>query len=215
MKKTISRIISVLLSAALLVSLTACKKDDGGIGVKDGEYLAGGTIPASAKVFPIVHDDISMTISDEKNYMNADDVWTLTHYVDVWATCDDTRGDGFLVDEAKEFVSTDRINTLVKETEESGRDYSVNGVQVLSMEVDNDNRVQVVYVVQFDGACPTENVEEGSYEAIEGLYFKKLNGKWYEDGIGFALMAKAGEIQYEQDDITGVLTITPPADYIS
>lgn len=215
MKKTISRIISVLLSAALLVSLTACKKDYGGIGVKDGEYLAGGTIPASAKVFPIVHDDISMTISDEKNYMNADDVWTLTHYVDVWATCDDTRGDGFLVDEAKEFVSTDRINTLVKETEESGRDYSVNGVQVLSMEVDNDNRVQVVYVVQFDGACPTENVEEGSYEAIEGLYFKKLNGKWYEDGIGFALMAKAGEIQYEQDDITGVLTITPPADYIS
>lgn len=215
MKKTISRIISVLLSAALLVSLTACKKDYGGIGVKDGEYLAGGTIPASAKVFPIVHDDISMTISDENDYMNADDVWTLTHYVDVWATCDDTRGDGFLVDEAKEFVSTDRINTLVKETEESGRDYSVNGVQVLSMEVDTDNRVQVVYVVQFDGACPAENVEEGSYEAIEGLYFKKLNGKWYEDGIGFALMAKAGEIQYEQDDITGVLTITPPADYIS
>ena len=215
MKKTVSRIISVLLSAALLVSLTACKKDGGGIGVKDGEYLAGGTIPASAKVFPIVHDDISMTISDENDYMNADDVWTLTHYVDVWATCDDTRGDGFLVDEAKEFVSTDRINTLVKETEESGRDYSVNGVQVLSMEVDNDNRVQVVYVVQFDGACPSENVEEGSYEAIEGLYFKKLNGKWYEEGIGFALMAKAGEIQYEQDDITGVLTITPPADYIS
>lgn len=215
MKPFARKITTLCICMILAVSLCGCKKNDDSMGIKSGDYLAGGTIPASAKVFPIVYDDISMTISDSEGYLNGDDVWSLTHYVDIWCSWDDTRGNGFLADEASEFVSMQRIQSLQESGEEADRDYSIDGVQILSIEVKNDKRVEVDYVVKFTGQCPSEGVEEGSYEAIEGLYFEKVNGKWYEDGIGFALMAKAGEITYEQDEITGVLTITPPADYIS
>lgn len=43
------RILAILLAAlCIATSLSGCKK--GGVTIKDDEYLAGGTIPAAAKI---------------------------------------------------------------------------------------------------------------------------------------------------------------------
>jgi len=210
------KIIIICLAATALFLFAVYKNNrNDGLNIKTGSYLAGGTIPADAKLYPVVDDGLPMAVVDKDGELTAEDIWEITNHVDVWATWDDTRGDGILLDEAKKFVSMDRIEKLTSNAEKSDRDYSVDAVQILAMEVEEDGRVQVAYIVKFTGQCPSEGVKEGTYESIEGLYFKKIKDKWYEDGIGFLLMAKSGSILYSQDDITGKYTIQPTEDYIS
>lgn len=210
------KVAALLLATAALLSLTACHKNGNeDLNVKTGSYLAGGTIPEDAKIYPILNDNLSMTVIDENGELTAEDIWEITNHVDVWATWDDTRGDGAQIDKLQEFVSMDRIETLQTQAQESDRDYSIDAVQILSMQAEENNRVQVAYVVKFTGQCPSEGIEEGVYESVEGLYFEKINDKWYEDGIGFILMAKSGTILYSQDDITGEFTVQPTEDYIT
>ena len=58
-------------------------------------FLAGGTIPASAKIYPIVDETFPMSIVNSTDYEFTDeDIWTLTYYVDVFASFDDMAGQG-------------------------------------------------------------------------------------------------------------------------
>lgn len=206
---------SIVAIAILALTLIGRQVLDNDVAIKSGEYLAGGTIPADAKIYPIVDNNLSMTVVDSDKQLKSNDVWTLTHYVDIWASWDDTRNGGFKLEDGKEFVSQERIEQLTKDAEGSDRDYAIDGVQILKMQADPDGRVQVVYVVKFTGQCPDEGVKEGTYESIEGLYFQRVGDNWYEDGIGFLLMAESGTIDYERDNITGEYTIIPRDEYIS
>jgi hypothetical protein len=204
------KIFILLLSICVICSGCGNKVDE--VNVKTNEMLAGGTIPANAKIFPVTKEDVSMTLDDKKNYLSESDIWTLTHYVDVWESMHDTRGDGFQKDEAAEFLNSTRLAQIEEILADSNFDYKVDGVQILTMTVQDDEEVEVTYVVTLTGFSPTAN-EEGTYEAIHALRFQKVNGNWYEDGVSFMLMARAGTINYIKDDITGEYTVETLAEY--
>lgn len=209
----LKKIIALSLAVTALLSLAACKNNGDDLNIKTGSYLAGGTIPANAKIYPIINEDLTMTVIDENEELTAEDIWEITNHVDVWTTWNDTRGDGVQLDKVKEFASMDRIEMLQTQANESDRDYSVDAVQILYMEVENDGRVQVVYVMKFTGECPSEGLGEETYESVEGLYFKKINNKWYEDGIGALILAKSGTLIYTKDDMTGKYSVEPTEKY--
>lgn len=209
------RKIPVILSCvvAALMLFTACHKDKGDeLDIKGGQLLAGGTIPSSAKVYPIVDESLDMSMSDEDGFLSAEDVWALTHYVDLWASIDDNRGEGFKADEVAEFATPSSIDDAKAAIESNNFDYKVDGVQILTMQVEDD-RVQVPYIVKLTGKNDKAGIAEGHYEAVHALYFKKVNNRWYEDGVSFLLMAESGTIRYTKDDITGTYSITPLSDY--
>jgi hypothetical protein len=155
-----------------------------------------------------MYDDISLTIYDQYNIIDSDDVWALTHYVDVWSTCDDTRGEGFRTDEAQTFVSDELIEQVVTDIADSNENYSVDGVQPISFTSDDEGRVEAIYIVQLTGCSLDDGVDEGTYESVNTLRFAKVDDEWVLDGVSFLGFGVVGTFEYSQDDITGDTTIT-------
>lgn len=203
------RIIALAGALILVFALTGCKHNTD---PNDETYLAGGTIPESAKIYPIVNEELEMTVNDEENTLSAEDIWTLTHYVDVFAKCDDTRGDGMDEKEMAVFCSQERIDSIKAGHEDNDFSYSITGVQVLIMTVQDDGRVVADYVTSIEGENEPAEISEGKYESYSSLRFEKRNGKWYEDGISFGFMAPAGTVECTRDDITGEYTFNPTAE---
>lgn len=206
------RVLPLIICAALLCMAGCGTNND--IEIKSGEYLAGGTIPAEAKIYPIVYEDVKMAVNDENGALSAEDIFTITHYVDVWSTLDDTRGDGFASEQAKEFLTMERIRQLEESMESSEDDYSVDGVQILAIDSIDEAHAVATYVLKLTGYNSNPlSPGEGTYEAVQGLYFERIDGKWYEDGIAYGFMAEAGTIEYIQDETTGHITVSPTGDY--
>ena len=204
-----NRMISGLCLLFAVLSLVSCHPDDTTL----QNYIAVGAIPTEVKLFPTVDDTIQMTLNDSKQILTDDDIRTLTHYVDVWASINDQRGSGMLEDELKEFTDDEMLEKIKATIQNSTLDYEVTGTQILTMKIDEDERVQIPYIVKLKGCNPDEGIPEGEYEAVHALCFKKVDGKWYEDGVSFVLLAPAGTIQYDLDEITGHYTITPTGEY--
>lgn len=203
------RIIALAGALILVFALTGCKQNDKNT---DENYLAGGTIPESAKIYPIVNEELEMTVNDEDGVLSADDIWTLTHYVDIMGRCDDTRGDGMDEEEMATFCTQERIDSIKSGLEENDYSYKVTGVQVLIMTVQDDGRVVADFVTSVEGENPSAGIPEGKYEDYSSLRFEKRNGKWYEDGVSFGFMAPAGTVECTRDDITGEYTFNPTAE---
>ena len=211
MKKVIALLLCI---TAIVACTTGCKKDDdNAFSVKSGEYVAGGTIPTSAKVYPIVNDDLPMTVVDEDKLLSDDDIWTLTHDVDLWSTGNDTRGDGFKADEVADFADTTRIQEVQNAIDAKNYDYAVDGVQILAITATSSTDVEILYVVQATGAYTAEGLAESQYEMVDTLKFKKVNDNWHISGVGELCIAPSGTIEYSQDSITGAYTVKPTGDY--
>lgn len=199
---------TVLLCLIFCLSLVSCAGDR-----QFDAYAGDVEIAIKAKVYPTVSDDLLLSVEDADSVLSNDDISHLAHYVDVWASLNDQRGDGFLEDEAREFVSDDTIQSVQNTIQNNTLDYKVEGTQIITIKVDSDGRVQIPYIALLTGSNPKANIPEGKYEAVQALYFKKIDGKWYQDGISFLFMAEAGTVKYERDDITGHYTITPTGTY--
>lgn len=211
MKKVISLLLCI---TAIVTCTTGCKKnDDNAFAVKSGEYVAGGTIPTSAKVYPIVNGDLPMTVVDEDKLLSDDDIWTLTHDVDLWATGNDTRGDGFKADEVADFADATRIQEVQDAIAAKDYDYAVDGVQILAITATSSTDVEILYVVQATGAYTAEGLAESQYEMVDTLKFKKVNENWHIAGVSELCMALSGTIEYNQDSITGTYAVKPTGDY--
>lgn len=169
-------------------------------------YLAQGTIPADAKLYPVLDEEIPMLTLDEEGHLSQEDIWTLTRYTDLFASLDDTNGNGYDADNFG-FLTT----TTVKEIEQKNRDnensYCVDGTQVLSIYVDDGNHVEVIYLSRLTGS--SAELEQGTYDVLASLFFKKVNQTWYEDGIGHYITAPTGDYTYDRDPITGQITVNP------
>lgn len=203
--------ILLLCGLLLLSSLTGCKSTENTVNVKQGEYVAGGTIPVAAKVYPIVDDELPMTKDDENNILDADDIWTLTHYVDLWVTGNDTRGDGFNADEVSKFADSESVKSVSEVSKSGAYEFEVKGVQILTIKALSKNEVEILYLVRASGHNST--VAEGEYDMVDTLKFKRVNKEWHLSGINELCYAPKDTIDFEQDPITGNYTIAPTAEY--
>ena len=203
----------IILIALAAVAVAACiiaaffwhSKNDGDVDVKGAGYLAGGTIPADAKVYPIVSEDMPMIVSGNDGGVLTDkDIWTITHYVDLFASLDDKAGAHYDPDKVT-FLSTRGLKEVLSNNETAGDLYAVSSVQILAIDVEEENRVQVAYVVQMSGY--SNDVAEGDYIAVAGLFFRRVNGNWYEDGIGHYVFEPDGTISIDIDHLTGTITV--------
>ena len=163
-----------ILGLAMFVTLCAGCHKNNNINIKEEtSYLAGGTIPESAKIYPIVNDDMQMTLNDSRLLVTQEDIWTLTHYVDIWSTIDDTRNDGMDEDSLEEFVPQAQLDEIIK------------------------NRQEVT------GCNTEKGIAEGAYQIVGSLRFKKSDEKWALSGVSFITMEKKGDITFYRDTITG------------
>lgn len=206
------RILAVALCVAALMSVcSACKKEND-IDIKSDDFIAGGTIPASAKVYPIVDEELEMTLSDSRGLLTKDDIWTLTHYVDLWASGNDTRENGFKKDEVSTFTSQAKYNEAVLAYENATYDFKVDGIQILTIGSISDDEVEIPYVVQVTGKDESAGISEGTYQLVDALRFKKTDENWYLSGVTSICMEELGDIVYKRDTITGQYTIVTPDD---
>ena len=211
MKKPI--IIAICVIAAvifLVVSFLGFDTIKDGFEIKsDGGYLAGETIPSGAKIYPIVDEGLPMSLDDVNGFLTDEDIFTLTKYVDLWCSSNDSRGDGFLEEDVSKFTNSTRIQEIKDAIKNNDLDYKVEGTQILTMSVDMNHLVEVPYILKLSGKNDTEGYPEGTYEAIHALQFKKVNGNWYECGVAFIAFGEAGAFDYQRDEITGLYTIIP------
>lgn len=189
------------IAAALLLHV----RNNGDIDIKGTEYLAGGTIPADAKVYPIMAEDMPMIVSGNSDgTLSAEDIWTITHYVDLFVSLDDKAGASYDPEKVT-FLTTRTLDEVLRNNENAGDNYAVKSAQILAIDVEEENRVQVAYVEQLTGS--SNEVSKGDYIAVAGLFFKRVNGNWYEDGIGHYVFEKDGVISIDVDNLTGAITV--------
>lgn len=175
--------------------------------IKNEDFFAQGSIPASAKLFPIVDDTFAMSVIDG-NGLSPEDIWTITHYVDLFASLDNTLSNSYDPSSVT-FLTTTTLDKIESNNQENQNQYYVNGVQILSIYAESDSRVEAIYLSRLDGS--SNDLPSGSYDVIASLFFKKVNGSWYEDGIGHYITGPTGSFVYTKDPITGQLTVTPTA----
>lgn len=207
--KPIKRFLTAALCITVFAACSGCKKEND-INIKSDDYIAGGTIPASAKVYPIVDEALEMTLSDARGLLSEDDIWTLTHYVDLWASGNDTRGSGFQKEDVASFTSQAKYNEAVLVYENASYDFKVDGTQILTIGSISDDEVEIPYVVQVSGKDETAGINEGTYQLVDALRFKKNDGNWYLSGVTSICMEEPGDIIYKRDTITGQYTIVTP-----
>ena len=173
--------------------------------IKNGDFFAQGSIPASAKLFPIVDDTFAMSVIDGDG-LSSEDIWTITHYVDLFASLDNTLSNSYDPSEVT-FLTTTTLDKIESINQENQNQYYVNGVQILSIYAESDSRVEAIYLSRLDGS--SNDLPSGSYDVVASVFFKKVNGNWYEDGIGHYITGPTGSFSYTKDPITGQLTVTP------
>jgi len=173
---------------------------------KSEGYLAQGTIPADAKLYPILDEEVPMLTLDEDGHLSQEDIWTLTRYTDLFASLDDANGNGYDADNFG-FLTTTTVENIEKTSRENENSYRVDGTQVLSIYVDDKDHVEVIYLSRLTGS--SAELEHGTYDVLASLFFKRVNNSWYEDGIGHYITAPTGDYTYDRDPITGLITVNP------
>ena len=196
-------IIAILLLGIIAI-LFLLPTNTNDITIKNNDYLAGDTIPADAKIYPIMDENMPMVVVNNDGFLTDEDIKTITRYVDLFASLDDKRGENYNPDEVK-FLTTRGLTEVMDNISAAGNDYEVKSVQILKIDVEDPNRVETAYAVQLSGCA--NDIPEGDYIAISGLYFKRVNGNWYEDGIGSYLFEKDGTIEIITDSITGEVKV--------
>lgn len=176
------------------------------IETKTDGYLAQGTIPADAKLYPVLDEAVPMLTMDEDGFLSKEDIWTLTRYTDLFASLDDANGNGYDADNFG-FLTTTTVDAIEQKSRENENSYSVEGTQVLSIYVDDKDHVEVIYMSRLTGS--SAELEHGTYDVLASLFFKRVNNSWYEDGIGHYITAPTGDYTYDRDSITGQITVNP------
>lgn len=163
------RILAILLAAlCIATSLSGCKK--GGVTIKDDEYLAGGTIPAAAKIYPVYDETISMVKHDEDNVLTDEDIYTITRYVDLFSSLDDSAGDGY--DEAElGFITSVSVDDIISKAKLNNENWEVLSTQILALDVLDNGEVQAATIKRLKGS--SKEYEEDEYDVVGGLFFKK------------------------------------------
>lgn len=205
-KKRIAIIIgAIVLVLCVAVGIYFAMQRSGGIEVKDTGFLAGGTIPSDAKIYPIMDENIPMQVTGNSNEdLSAEDIWTLTHYVDLFASLDDKAGTHYDPEQVT-FLSSTTLEDVLANNEAAGDEYAITSVQVLALDYLGDNRVEATYTVEMTGYA--DGLEDGDYIAVAGLFFKRVNGNWYEDGIASYCFEEQGTISIDVDSVTGQITV--------
>lgn len=171
-------------------------------------FLAGGTIPASAKIYPIVDETFPMSIVNSTDYEFTDeDIWTLTHYIDVFASFDDMAGEGPLKDEADKFLTSITSDEIIEVNTAAGDDNKkLVGVQILQINAEALDDVQVISLNRY--VSGPEFSADTSKDTVGVLRFKKtIDGSWIQTGIAHVKTDKTGTFAAIVDDITGQLSL--------
>lgn len=196
---------AVILALCVAVGIYFGMRHSTGIEVKDTGFLAAGTIPADAKIYPIMDEETPMMVTgNQDEEVTDDDIWTITHYVDLFASLDDKAGTHYDPEQVT-FLSSTSLENVLANNEEAGDEYAVKSVQILALDVLEDERVETTYVEQLTGY--SDGIEQGDYIAVAGLFFKNVNGNWYEDGIAHYCFEREGDISIDVDSMTGQIVV--------
>lgn len=196
----------ILLIGMIAAPFVADSIKDRELEPKTEGYLAQGTIPADAKLYPVLDEEVPMLTMDENGYLSQEDIWTLTRCTDLFASLDDSNGNGYNADNFS-FLTTTSVEAIEESNKENKNSYSVDGTQVLSIYVDDKDHVEVIYLSRLTGS--SAELEHGTYDVLASLFFKRVNNVWYEDGIGHYITAPTGDYTYDRDSITGQITVNP------
>ena len=203
----IKRHIALFLSVICCITvLSGCGHKDSGYDIKDdGKYLAGGTIPESSKVYPVIDENMTMSVTNNSdNSIGYDDIWIINHYVDLFCSFDDTEGDGVKTDEISKFLTSYTVDEIMQNNEDAGSHHKLVGVQVLQIDVKDADNVEAAYWERTSSDSDDADLQD----TVAVLFFKRsADGQWYENGIAHCLTDTAGSFKCVRDDISGQLSI--------
>lgn len=207
MKSISKRLSAAVCVVAFICTLGGCTKGETQYDIKaDDTYLAGGTIPASSKIFGIIDDSFPMSITNNNDNLSHEDIWTINHYVDLFSSFDDTEGNGVKEDEIRAFLTSYTVDEVIKANNDAGSHHKIVGVQVLQIDVLDENNVEVAFWER--GLANTGTDTETSQDFIDVLFFVRADdGKWYENGISHVVSGDTGSFKCVRDDISGKLSI--------
>lgn len=212
MKKKIIGVILLCLTV-FSIGIFYPNKDGNNIQVKSNDWFTSNNIPTNIKQYPVIYNNLRMTVIDENSQLSYEDKCTLTNYVDLWVTANDSRGIGWQKDEVAKFANDEYITNVEDAIAENLYDWTVEGAQILTMTVEDDGQVEIPFILKMTGQNENEGIPEGTYESLEALRFKKVNNNWYLTGIAFDFMAPAGTINYSLDDLSGKYTLEVTDEY--
>lgn len=172
-------------------------------------YLAGGTIPSSAKIYPIIFEDLPMAVQTDEGVITEEDIYKLTKYIDLKSGFYDTRNPDNLpaADECTFLDDYQETVDIFKDW-----DYEVTGVQLLTIETtDKADEVAITYAVTLTGhGCDyyEEYTEDSDRIMISGGYWKHIGDNWYTYGsIYFVGDWQVDSVKVYRDYTTGRITV--------
>lgn len=197
----------MLITLLCAFTLSGChRNEEYAVKGSDG-FFADGTIPADAKIYPIIDDIFPMKVTgDAQDDIKPDDIWVINHYVDLFCSFDDTEGDGIKADEIGKFLTSYTVDAIIKENEAAGSHHKIVGVQVLQIEAHDVDSVEVLYWKR--GVSHGNDGNKISLDTVSALFFKRAtDGQWYEDGIAHVLTEVTGAFTCVRDISTGGISI--------
>lgn len=175
---------------------------------KDDDYLAGGTIPKSAKLYDILDEDMPMVLQNfEENQFSDEDVATITHNVDLIMATEDTRNT-IPGKENYDFLTSKSYDDLMAENEIKGLDYAVHNVQIFNIRYDQPtDMIWCTTATRVFGRSASGAPGDRDMTHVNVIKFKQINGKWFEYETTLIGMWETGTVTISRDYTTGKITL--------
>lgn len=201
MKKCIALFLVAVLSLSLLAG---CGKKNNDINIASGGYLAQGTIPADAKIHPILDENLTMNTIKNGAEISEEDVFEIVNIVDKFETItctNEENPDGsFLMDMTVESIRGHGSDVISE----------FYGSQILDLTFQNAEKGYALVLAKVNGKI-TNNPDGKDYEGDVVILWEagvqKIDGKWFIYYTGDHFVNYADDFIFERDTVNGTINV--------
>lgn len=212
MKKTISVLCLIIFCIGILSS---CNKDNNpDMEISGAEYLAQGTIPASAKLYPVVRDDMPMNTvyeGDAQDSVTDEDIATITTYIDKYAAlCNNNAAEDYDNSDLP-FLSGFMTQSLLDDNEKNEASTILTGCQIITLVFLSGTEAEALVLTNSEGVIGNMDGKsmEGTFTQLTSKSLTKINDNWYIIGSKSEFFGNADEYAIERDPIDGKIYVNP------
>lgn len=196
----------VMCLCILTTAFAGCSKDKD-IKIAESEYLAQGSIPASAKIYPIVDDTLPMLVAykDEQAQqftLSEDDVKEITTKIDKFCAACANSGAEDYDDTPLDFITEYGMADIARTIEERGMQGVMDGCQIVTLTGLGKNKAEALVLL-------TGTLSRDQKQRVNLFYvgLQKTEGVWYIIGNQTALAGLAEDYKIYRDNSTGKIII--------
>lgn len=166
--------------------------------------MAQGTIPAEAKIYPIVDDNLTMEINYEdvdKSIFSKKDIAEIVTKQDKYdALCFNNAAKDYDTSE-QSFCS---VQSII-ENNNAKKSYTVlNGAQILTIDFKSENSAETLTLVKSTG---TIGDKEDTYYTIGQIWWEKQDGEWRILGSATGFTGAINDWSIARDTVSGQIKV--------